>query len=154
MSYLLMFLNHFWRHKTVIRFLYFDLTGFIKRARKFSRHFFEMDEDEKGAYIVCYKNELGHKQLLLIVFGIRNYRLPISFLSIQQSNILLFYAVKKTGYGNGDIFFFSSSGSRHSENLKRILGTLEGKVAAQNFPKFPKILKVFQSIIFFKMFSI
>jgi hypothetical protein len=29
----------------------------------------------KGLTFLCYKNELGHKQLLLIVFGIRNYRL-------------------------------------------------------------------------------
>ena len=33
----------------------------------------------KGLTFLCYKAELGHKQLL-IVFGIRNYRLPISFL--------------------------------------------------------------------------
>ena len=31
----------------------------------------------KGLTFLCYKNELGHKQLLLIVFGIRNNRLPI-----------------------------------------------------------------------------
>jgi hypothetical protein len=54
-----------------------------------------------------------------------------------KKKIILQISGGKTGYGNGDIFFFSSSGSRHSENLKRILGTLEGKVAAQNFPKFP-----------------
>ena len=39
----------------------------------------------KGLTFLCYKNELGHKQLLLIVFGIRNYRLAISFLSIHDS---------------------------------------------------------------------
>jgi hypothetical protein len=40
----------------------------------------------KGLTFLCYKNELGHKQLLLIVFGIQNYRLPtcISFLSIHH----------------------------------------------------------------------
>jgi hypothetical protein len=43
----------------------------------------EMDEDEEGAYILCYKIEVGHQQLLLIVFGIRNYRLPICFLFIH-----------------------------------------------------------------------
>ena len=37
----------------------------------------------KGLTFLCYKNGLGHKQLLLIVFGIWNYRLPISFLSIH-----------------------------------------------------------------------
>ena len=56
----------------------------------------------KGLTFLCYKNELGHKQLLLIVFGIRKnsmpiyplqrvfypqnrpcYKLPISFLSIH-----------------------------------------------------------------------
>ena len=37
----------------------------------------------KGLTFLCCKNELGHKRLLLIVFGIRNYRLPISFLSIH-----------------------------------------------------------------------
>jgi hypothetical protein len=42
-----------------------------------------MDEEEEGAYICMLQNELGHKQLLLIVFGIRNYRLPISFQSIH-----------------------------------------------------------------------
>ena len=47
----------------------------------------------------------------------------------------------KPGTEIGIFLFFSSSGSRHSENLKRILGTLD----AQNFPKFPKILKAFQS---------
>jgi hypothetical protein len=40
-------------------------------------------------------------------------------------------------------YFFSSSGFRHSENLKRILGTLEGRWLHKNVPKFPKILKVF-----------
>jgi hypothetical protein len=39
-----------------------------------------------------------------------------------------------TNLGNGDIFFFSSSGSRHSENLKRILGTLEGRWLHKIFP--------------------
>jgi hypothetical protein len=43
----------------------------------------EMDEDEEGACILCYKIEVGHQQLLLFVFGIRNYRLHISFLSIH-----------------------------------------------------------------------
>jgi hypothetical protein len=37
----------------------------------------------KGLTFLCYKNELGHKQLLLIVFGMLSYRLPISFLSIH-----------------------------------------------------------------------
>jgi hypothetical protein len=43
-----------------------------------------MDEDEEGAYILRYKIEVGHQQLLLIVFGIRTYRLHISFLSAQN----------------------------------------------------------------------
>ena len=43
------------------------------------------------------------------------------------------------------IFFFSSSGPRHSKNLKKNTRYIGGEVAAQNFHKFPKILKVFQS---------
>jgi hypothetical protein len=57
--------------------------------------------------------------------------------------IILQISGGKTGYGNGDIFFFSSSASRHSENLKRILGTLEGRWLHKIFPnEFPIILKV------------
>jgi hypothetical protein len=44
-----------------------------------------------------------------------------------QEKIILQISGGKTGYGNGDIFFFSSSGFKHSENLNRILGTLEGR---------------------------
>jgi hypothetical protein len=50
----------------------------------------------------------------------------------------------KTGYGNGDIFFFSSSGSRHYENLKRILGTLEGRWL-HKFSQIPEYFKGFSS---------
>jgi hypothetical protein len=88
----------------------------------------------KGLTFLCYKNELGHKQLLLIVFGIRNYRLPISFDSwlqkwrenflarfinpvrskykkpalFNQRYILLFYAVKNGLKTSKDNSFKSS----------------------------------------------
>jgi hypothetical protein len=77
----------------------------------------------KGLIFLCYKNELGHKQLLLIVFG-------------QDLKKKSYYKSRKWRY----FFFFSSNESRHSENLKKNTRYIGGEVAAQNFSKFPKIL--------------
>jgi len=46
-------------------------------------------------------------------------------------------------------YFFSSSGSTHSENLKRILGTLEGRWLHKIFPNSLKFLRLFNSPLAF-----
>jgi hypothetical protein len=76
---------HYWKRKKYLYFstrfccLRFVIWFFFKSwiPQIYQTGLLRWMKTRKGLTFSCYKNELGHKQLLLIVFGIRNYRLPI-----------------------------------------------------------------------------
>ena len=84
-------------------------------------------------------NFIYQTQLIGVVYVLTHFCKPLPRLhpSQQFDKFVELRILRKnhiTNLGNGDIFFFSSSGSRHSENLKRILGTLEGRWLHNIFP--------------------